>query len=217
MKQQQSTPPRPTRRARTSPTDAAADRPVQECQHGAWQLIPVPPGAGDLALARQRDGKVGTAVSGGGTPLDGGDGPALGGGDSTAAISGNSGAMMGRAGTSASGGDRTALIGSASTSASGGDRAALIGSAGTSASGGDGAPLISVDRFVAGNGDGGVVPAGTVAPEGNSADAGMSTVEYAVGTIVAAAFAAVLYKIVTGDSVVSGLTNLINSALHTSL
>jgi hypothetical protein len=48
-------------------------------------------------------------------------------------------------------------------------------------------------------------------------DAGMSTVEYAVGTVVAAAFAAVLYKIVTGDSVVSGLTNLVNSALHTSL
>jgi hypothetical protein len=47
-------------------------------------------------------------------------------------------------------------------------------------------------------------------------DAGMSTVEYAVGTVVAAAFAAVLYKIVTGDSVVSGLTNLINSALSTS-
>ncbi len=45
----------------------------------------------------------------------------------------------------------------------------------------------------------------------------MSTVEYAVGTIVAAAFAAVLYKIVTGSSVVSGLTDLINSALHTSL
>ncbi|WP_090481951.1 DUF4244 domain-containing protein [Nakamurella panacisegetis] len=48
-------------------------------------------------------------------------------------------------------------------------------------------------------------------------DAGMSTVEYAVGTVVAAAFAAVLYKIVTGGSVVSGLTSLINSALHTSL
>ena len=47
-------------------------------------------------------------------------------------------------------------------------------------------------------------------------DAGMSTVEYAVGTVVAAAFAAVLYKIVTGDSVISGLTNLINSALSTS-
>jgi hypothetical protein len=48
------------------------------------------------------------------------------------------------------------------------------------------------------------------------ADAGMSTVEYAVGTVVADAFAAVLYKIVTGDSVVAGLTNLINSALSTS-
>ena len=48
-------------------------------------------------------------------------------------------------------------------------------------------------------------------------DAGMSTVEYAVGTVVAAAFAAVLYKIVTGDSVVSGLTDLVNSAMHTSL
>jgi hypothetical protein len=47
-------------------------------------------------------------------------------------------------------------------------------------------------------------------------DAGMSTVEYAVGTVVAAAFAAVLYKIVTGDSVVDGLTNLINTALSTS-
>lgn len=48
-------------------------------------------------------------------------------------------------------------------------------------------------------------------------DEGMSTVEYAVGTVVAAAFAAVLYKIVTGSSVVAGLTNLVNSALHTSL
>lgn len=46
-------------------------------------------------------------------------------------------------------------------------------------------------------------------------DAGMSTVEYAVGTVVAAAFAAVLYRIVTGDSIVSGLTNLVQSALNT--
>ncbi len=53
-------------------------------------------------------------------------------------------------------------------------------------------------------------------PVPTQADAGMSTVEYAVGTVVAAAFAAVLYKIVTGDSVVAGLTNLINSALSTS-
>ena len=52
-------------------------------------------------------------------------------------------------------------------------------------------------------------------PEDTS-DAGMSTVEYAVGTVVAAAFAAVLYQIVTGDSVVSGLTDLINRALSTS-
>ncbi len=47
-------------------------------------------------------------------------------------------------------------------------------------------------------------------------DEGMSTVEYAVGTVAAAAFAAVLYRIVTGDSVISGLTNLVNSALNTS-
>jgi hypothetical protein len=44
-------------------------------------------------------------------------------------------------------------------------------------------------------------------------DAGMTTVEYAIGTVVAAALAAVLYKIVTGDSIVAGLTNLVQSAL----
>lgn len=49
-------------------------------------------------------------------------------------------------------------------------------------------------------------------PEVGANDAGMSTVEYAVGTVAAAAFAAVLYRIVTGDSVVSGLTKLINDA-----
>lgn len=53
-------------------------------------------------------------------------------------------------------------------------------------------------------------------PRLDLADAGMSTVEYAVGTVVAAAFAAVLYKIVTGDSVVSGLTALVRSALDTA-
>lgn len=46
-----------------------------------------------------------------------------------------------------------------------------------------------------------------------TADAGMTTVEYAIGTVVAAALAAVLYKIVTGDSIVAGLTNLVQSAL----
>lgn len=52
--------------------------------------------------------------------------------------------------------------------------------------------------------------------KGACGDNGMSTVEYAIGTVVAAAFAAVLYRIVTGDSVVAGLTDLINSALSTS-
>jgi hypothetical protein len=46
-------------------------------------------------------------------------------------------------------------------------------------------------------------------------DAGMSTVEYAIGTIAAAAFAAILYSVVTGDSIVSALTNIIARALNT--
>lgn len=44
-------------------------------------------------------------------------------------------------------------------------------------------------------------------------DTGMSTVEYAIGTLAAAAFAAVLYTIVTGDSVVNALTSLVQRAL----
>jgi hypothetical protein len=48
-----------------------------------------------------------------------------------------------------------------------------------------------------------------------SADAGMSTAEYAVGTVAACAFAAVLYKVVTGGSIVSALGRLITSALAT--
>lgn len=46
-------------------------------------------------------------------------------------------------------------------------------------------------------------------------DRGMSTVEYAIGTIAAAAFAAILYTVVTGDSIVSALTNIIARALNT--
>jgi ATP-dependent exoDNAse (exonuclease V) alpha subunit len=46
-------------------------------------------------------------------------------------------------------------------------------------------------------------------------EAGMSTVEYAIGTIAAAAFAAVLYAVVTGDSILSALTNIIARALNT--
>jgi uncharacterized RDD family membrane protein YckC len=44
-------------------------------------------------------------------------------------------------------------------------------------------------------------------------DDGMSTVEYAIGTIAAAAFAAVLYAVVSGDSIVGALTTLIQRAL----
>ena len=46
-------------------------------------------------------------------------------------------------------------------------------------------------------------------------EAGMSTAEYAVGTVAACAFAAVLYRVVTGGSIVTGLTDLIDSALAT--
>ena len=48
---------------------------------------------------------------------------------------------------------------------------------------------------------------------GLDADDGMSTVEYAIGTIAAAAFAAVLYTVVTGNSVVTGLGSLVQRAL----
>jgi O-acetylhomoserine/O-acetylserine sulfhydrylase-like pyridoxal-dependent enzyme len=46
---------------------------------------------------------------------------------------------------------------------------------------------------------------------------GMSTVEYAIGTIAAAAFGAILYTVVTGDSIVSALTNIITRALNTNV
>jgi hypothetical protein len=48
-----------------------------------------------------------------------------------------------------------------------------------------------------------------------TAEAGMSTAEYAVGTVAACAFAAVLYRVVTGGSIVTGLTDLVESALAT--
>jgi Flp pilus assembly pilin Flp len=44
-------------------------------------------------------------------------------------------------------------------------------------------------------------------------DSGMSTVEYAIGTIAAAAFAAVLFAVVHGDTVVNALTSLVQRAL----
>ncbi|MFE1596892.1 DUF4244 domain-containing protein [Nocardia sp. NPDC058705] len=48
-------------------------------------------------------------------------------------------------------------------------------------------------------------------------DDGMSTAEYAIGTIAAAAFGAVLYGVVTGDSIVNALTGIIDKALNTSV
>lgn len=48
-------------------------------------------------------------------------------------------------------------------------------------------------------------------------DDGMSTAEYAIGTIAAAAFGAVLYSVVTGDSIVSALTGIIDKALKTAV
>lgn len=44
-------------------------------------------------------------------------------------------------------------------------------------------------------------------------DSGMSTAEYAIGTIGAASFAALLYAVVTGDSVMAALTGIIERAL----
>ncbi|MFG3507611.1 DUF4244 domain-containing protein [Streptomyces sp. NPDC047821] len=44
-------------------------------------------------------------------------------------------------------------------------------------------------------------------------DAGMTTAEYAMGTLAAVAFAAVLYKIVTSDVVSGGLESVIGRAL----
>lgn len=46
-----------------------------------------------------------------------------------------------------------------------------------------------------------------------ASDEGMSTAEYAIGTLAAAAFAAVLYGVVSGDSVVGALTDLVQRAL----
>ena len=44
-------------------------------------------------------------------------------------------------------------------------------------------------------------------------DAGMSTIEYAFGSLAAAALAGVLYLVVNGDGVVSAIENVITRAL----
>jgi len=50
-----------------------------------------------------------------------------------------------------------------------------------------------------------------------SDESGMSTVEYAIGTIAAAAFGAILYTVVTGDSIVAALNRVIGRALSTKV
>lgn len=45
-------------------------------------------------------------------------------------------------------------------------------------------------------------------------DAGMSTVEYALGTVAAAALGALLYTVVTSDAVEQALTGIFERALN---
>ncbi len=45
-------------------------------------------------------------------------------------------------------------------------------------------------------------------------DAGMSTAEYAVGTVAACAFAAVLYKVVTSGVIMGLLSSVVSRALN---
>lgn len=47
-----------------------------------------------------------------------------------------------------------------------------------------------------------------------TAEDGMSTAEYAVGTVAAVAFAAILFKVVRSPAVQSALSDIITSALH---
>jgi hypothetical protein len=47
----------------------------------------------------------------------------------------------------------------------------------------------------------------------SAADAGMTTAEYAMGTLAAVAFAGVLFKVVSGSKVQAALTGLIDKAL----
>jgi hypothetical protein len=49
---------------------------------------------------------------------------------------------------------------------------------------------------------------------GVALDAGMSTAEYAIGTIAACAFAALLYKVITSAQILDLLTGLVSRALH---
>jgi len=45
-------------------------------------------------------------------------------------------------------------------------------------------------------------------------DAGMTTVEYAIGTLAAVAFAGVLLKVLTSDAVQAALSSIVQRALQ---
>jgi len=45
-------------------------------------------------------------------------------------------------------------------------------------------------------------------------DAGMTTAEYAIGTVAACAFAAVLYRVVSSGTVAGAISELLDRALH---
>ncbi|MDO4685100.1 MAG: DUF4244 domain-containing protein [Corynebacterium sp.] len=47
-------------------------------------------------------------------------------------------------------------------------------------------------------------------------DEGMTTIEYAMGSLAAAAMAAVLYAVVKGDTVVSAIEDIIANALSST-
>jgi hypothetical protein len=47
-------------------------------------------------------------------------------------------------------------------------------------------------------------------------DAGMTTAEYAVGTVAACGFSGVLYKVITSDTVITLIKDVISKAFHLS-
>jgi hypothetical protein len=51
----------------------------------------------------------------------------------------------------------------------------------------------------------------------SATDAGMTTAEYAVGTVAAVAFASVLFKVVQSAQVRAALSHIVTSALNVSL
>ena len=51
---------------------------------------------------------------------------------------------------------------------------------------------------------------------GDTSEAGMTSAEYAVGTVAACGFGGVLYKVVTNDSIMKLLANMIAKAFKLS-